>query len=190
MNKLKLTSFLIILSLAFVQCTKEDPFLIQKNSVGKISNSDLVADIEAIFASDSIVKHLSEGALGDGDNKFNKDNDEYLIYSNEGKHLLTLVPKTPQDSTSTIKYVEIMNTQFKTEKELSLRAPFKDINSNYMINKVESSFSTATLYIDELNATISLDKKDLGIDSFSLEEIKLEQIPDLTKVKGITIWFD
>ncbi len=190
MNKLKLTSFLIIISLVFVQCTKEDPFLIQKNSVGKISNTDLVSDIETIFAGDSIVKHLSEGALGGKDTRFRQDNDAYLIYSKEGKHLLTLVPKISQDSTSTIKYVEIMGYQFKTGKGLSLKMPFKEINFNYLINKVETSLSSATLYIDELNATIALDKIDLGLDPFYLDEVKVEQIPDLAKIKTLTIWFD
>ena len=190
MNKLKLTSLLIILSLAFVQCTKENPFLIEKNRVGKISNTDKVSDIELIFANDSIVKHLSEGNLGDVNTRFIQDNDEYLIYSKEGKHLLTLVSNTPSDSIATIKYIEIKNREYKTEKGLSLKSTFKEINTNYIINKVEVTLSSATLYIDELNATIAIDKSDLGIDSFSLDEIKVEQIPDLTKVKSITIWFD
>ena len=59
-----------------------------------------------------------------------------------------------------------------------------------MINKVETSLLSATLYIDELNATISLDKADLGVNQFSTEEIKVEQIPDMAKIKYFTIWFD
>jgi len=59
-----------------------------------------------------------------------------------------------------------------------------------MINKVETTLSSATLYIDELNATITIDKKELGINPFSVDKVKLEQIPEMAKIKSMTIWFD
>lgn len=189
MNKLKTIAGLLLIGLLFAQCAK-DSFLIEKNRVGLLSNTDVVSDIESIFINDSIVKNLSEGEFGEGNANLTIDNDEYLIYSKEGKHLMTVVPKTEHDSTSTIKYIQIMNPQFKTEKGLTLNSPFKDINVNYRINKVEASLYSATLYIDELNATIALDKSDLGINQFSREEIKIEQIPDMAKIKYFTIWFD
>ena len=83
-----------------------------------------------------------------------------------------------------------MDPRFTTEKGINLNSPFKDINLNYRINKVETSLLSATLYIDELNATIALDKADLGVSQFSREEIKIEQIPDMAKIKYFTIWFD
>lgn len=181
---------LLLVSLLVVQCSKTNDFLIEKNRVGKVCSLDKVSDIDVLFASDSIVKRLSEGDLGDENTKFAQDNDAFLIYSKEGKHLLTLVPKNPQDSSSTFKYVEVIDPQFKTEKELSIRTPFKEINGGYMINKVETTLSSATLYIDELNATLSIDKKELGMDSFTTQKVQLEQIPDLAKVKSMTIWFD
>ena len=189
MNNLKTILSLLLVGLLFTQCSK-NAFLIEKNSVGLISNDDIVGDIEFIFKNDSIVKNLSEGEFGGGDTRFIQDNDEYLIYSKEGKHLMTIVPKKQHDSTSTVKYIEIMNGVFKTNKGLSLNSPFKDINVNYRINKIEATLTFATLYIDELNATISLDKRDLGLNQFSMAEIKIEQIPDLAKIKYFTIWFD
>ena len=190
MRNFKIYLAVILVSLFLVQCTKENSFLIEKNRVGLISSTDKVSDIEMIFANDSVVSHLSEGALGDGESKFNGDNDEYLIYSKEGKHLLTLVPKTSQDSSSTIKYVDVFDNQFKTEKKLALTSQFKDVNLHYMINKVETTLSSATLYIDELNATITIDKKELGMNPFSTEKVQLEQIPEMAKLKSMTIWFE
>lgn len=190
MNTLKTVIALLLVAVVFSQCTNENDFLIERNRVGLICSTDKVSDIEFIFANDSIVSHGSEGDLGDGKSKFNGDNDEYLIYSKEGKHLLTLVPKTSQDSSSTFKYVDVFDNQFKTEKELSLKSEFKEVNMNYMINKVETTLSSATLYIDELNATISIDKEELGIDAFSIEKVKLEQIPEMAKIKSMTIWFE
>lgn len=190
MNKLKTIITLLLIVFVFSQCTNENEFLIKKNNVGLISSTDKVSDIEIIFANDSVVSHLSEGALGDGESRFKGNNDEYLIYSKEGKHLLTLVPKISQDSLSTIKYVDVFDARFMTDKKLSLKSEFKDVNMNYMINKVESTLSSATLYIDELNATIAIDKSELGLDSFSVKKVQKDQIPEMAKLKSMTIWFD
>ena len=190
MYKIKNVFALLIVVLISIQCSRKDPLLIEKNSVGLISNLDMIGDIEAIFKNDSIVKYLSEGEMGGRDTKYIQENDQYLVFSKSGDHLMTIVPKVQHDSSSTVKYVEIMNPQFKTKKGISLDSPFKDINLNYLINKIEPSLSSATLYIDELNATISLDKKELGLNQFSTKEISVEQIPDLAKIKYLTIWFD
>lgn len=180
---------MLIVILVFTQCSKNE-FLIEKNRVGLLSNSDEVGTIESVFVNDSVVKLLSEGAMGGSDTRYIQEDDEYKIFSKEGKHLMTVVPKEQLDSSSTIKYVEIFDVQFKTEKGLTLNSPFKDINLNYRIDKIETSLSSATLYIDELNATIAIDKSELGINQFSREEVKIEQIPDMARIKYFTIWFD
>ena len=71
-----------------------------------------------------------------------------------------------------------------------MKSTFKDINEHYLINKVEATLTSATLFIDELDATISIDKKDLGLNIFSREEISIEQIPDNAKIKYLIIWFN
>ena len=48
----------------------------------------------------------------------------------------------------------------------------------------------ATLFIDELNATISIDKQELGLQAFSKQQVSKEQIPDLAKMKSFIIWFN
>jgi hypothetical protein len=190
MKKISATVLILTVILVFTQCSRENKFLIQKNRVGLVSNTDIIGEIESIFKNDSIAKFLSEGALGGVDTNYLQEDDEYKIFSKAGKHLMTVVPKEQLDSSSTIKYIEIMDPEFKTEKGLTLNSPFKDINLNYRIDKVETSLLSATLYIDELNATISLDKADIGVNQFSTEEIKVEQIPDMAKIKYFTIWFD
>ncbi len=67
---------------------------------------------------------------------------------------------------------------------------FQEINANNNITKVETSFSSATLFIDDLNATISIDKSDLGLKEFSMQKVSIDQIPDLAKIKSFTIWFN
>ncbi|GAB1309470.1 hypothetical protein KH5_21530 [Urechidicola sp. KH5] len=181
---------LLVVSVLLYNCSSGDDFLVAKNKVGKITNKNTVLDIASIFANDSIVTHMSEGNLGNEESELIQDNDEFLIYSKEGKHLLTIVPRNPQDSTSAIKYIEVFDPLFKTDEEISLMSPFKDVNLHYMIDKVETSLSSATLYIDELNATLAIDKRELGMGSMGMEPISVEQIPDLAKIKSMTIWFE
>ncbi len=175
-----------IISIAFMQCSN-DKFNVAKDKVGELTPKTTVEELETIFKNDSIVKILSEGAKG---NNYFQDDDKYEIYEKGGKHLLTLVPQDQLDSTSTIKSVQIFDERYKTASGLNINATFAEINSNNTISKVESSFSSATLFIDDLNATITIDKQDLGLKEFDLQKVSLEQIPDLAKIKTFTIWFN
>ena len=180
--------FLFSLSLMlFVSCDDSKKFQIKKGQVGHLTPKTTIQELDKIFANDSIISNLSEGALGD--NLF-QDDDEYMIYEKGGKHLLTITPKDQLDSTSTIKSIQIFDKRFKTDTGLSLSSTFLDINANNNINKVESTFSSATLFIDDLNATISIDKQELGLKAFSSQQVRKEQIPDLAKMKSFTIWFN
>ncbi|MGA9270247.1 MAG: hypothetical protein WBV45_06460, partial [Lutimonas sp.] len=67
---------------------------------------------------------------------------------------------------------------------------FENVRGQYSIDDIEPSFSSAILFIDELNATISLDKKDLNIDEFDMREIREDQIPDRASILYITLWFE
>lgn len=191
MKKISYLFGILVLLLLTIQCTRENRFFIDKNRVGVVTNEHKISDLKSLFSSDSLVVRLSEGDLGNEDSKYLQDEDEYLVYSKEnGKLLLTIVPKIQLDSTSLIKYVEINNSMYNTEKNLNLNSPFKEINSKYKIDKVETSLFSATLYLDELNATISMRKKDIGVSEFSNELIKLEQIPDMASMNHFTIWFN
>ena len=176
-----------VVTLLFIQCGDGNKFDVSKGKVGKLTTVTTVLDINKIFANDSIVKNLSEGSLGDN---YFQDDDEYLIYEKGGKHLLTIVPKEQLDSTSTIKSIQIFDDRYKTKTGITLNSSFEDINLNNTITKIETSLSSATLFIDDLNVTISLDKEDLGLNKFSTQKVNLEQIPGLAKVKSLVVWFN
>ena len=177
---------LVAFAVLFTQCGK-DKFVVAKGKVGEITTKTTVQDLEKIFKQDSIVKVLSEGTKGDN---FFQDDDEYLVYEKGGRHLLTIVPKEQLDSSSTIKSVQIFDDRFKTESNLSLLSTFEDINANNKISKVETSLSSATLFIDDLNATIAIDKEELGLKGFGFQKVSLEQIPDLARMKSFIVWFE
>ena len=188
MIKKNLSSIVIALfSLLIVSCSDNDKFKIEKGKVGHLTQKTTVLEFEDIFKNDSIVKNLSEGSTG---SNYLQDDDEYLIYEKGGKHLLTIIPKEQLDSTSTIKSVQIHDARFKTEKGITLDSNFLAIKANSNVDKVESSFSSATLFIDELNTTIAIDKEELGLRNFSTQKVVLDQIPDLAKIKSFIVWFN
>ena len=185
-KKKSLSVIVIVFSLLIISCNKNNKFKIEKERVGLISTLTSVKDLETIFKNDSLVMNLSEGALG---NNYFQDDDEYLVFEKGGKHLLTIVPKEQLDSTSTIKSIEIHDNRFKTELGLSLKSNFSEINVSNRI-RPESTLQSVTLFLDELNATITIDKEELGIKDIITQKISLEQIPDLAKIKSFIVWFN
>jgi hypothetical protein len=176
------TVFLVLI----IGCDKSDNFKIEKGKVGKITTLTKMNELETIFKNDSIVKNLSEGALGD---TYFQDDDEYLIFEKGGTLLLTVVPKEQLDDSSTIKSIEIHDNRFKTKNGISLESNFSEINASNSL-RPESTLQSVTLFLDDLNATITIDKDELGIKDFITQKISLEQIPDLAKIKSFIIWFD
>lgn len=177
---------LFVIALIIIGCNNNDKFMIEKGKVGLITKKTTVKDLEKIFEKDSIVKNLSEGALGDN---YFQDDDEYLVFEKGGKHLLTIVPKEQLDSTSTIKSIEIQDARFQTEAGINLNSNFSEINANNRL-RPESTLQSVTLFVDELNATMAIDKSELGLSKFSSQKVSLEQIPDLAKIKSFVVWFN
>lgn len=187
MYMLKRFGYLLLLALAFVQCTNNNQYLIEKGKVGLISKDTKVNELVSIFKNDSLVSVMHT----EKDSKlFSSESDEYIIYSKDGKKLLEIEPKNLQDSLSKIKSIQIFDSKFITDKGISLKSNFSEINKNYVVNNVETTLTSATLFIDELNATIAIDKKELGLNQFSREEVTLDQIPEIAKVKFFTVWFN
>ena len=179
----KLYPFLFLLFL-FIQCKKEDKLTIAKGQLGKLTTQTQVHELKELFANDSLVSNLGEGDFAQA------EYDEYMVYEKGGNHLLTLIPKAQHDTTATIESIQIFDKRYKTVKGLNLNSTFKDIIDNYTVNKVESTFSSAVLFVDELNVTIAIDKKDIGIREFGIQKVRLDQIPDLARIKYFTLWFD
>ncbi|TEW77160.1 hypothetical protein E2488_00025 [Gramella jeungdoensis] len=180
--------FIVLISLVFIQCGKENQFLIEKGNVGLLNKQTSILELKTIFKMDSIASNFPNE--DEKDKIFSLDKKEYVIFSKNGKKLLEIVPTDQKDSLSKIRSIQIFDSNYITDKGISLKSTFKEINENYMVNKVETTLTSATLFIDELNATISIDKKELGLNSFSREEVSIDQIPDIAKIKYFTIWFN
>ena len=182
--------FVIILFLALgISCSDSNQFQLAKNQVGPLNSKTKIHEIRDLFAKDSVVKILSEGMLGYR-GAYSQEDDVYLVYAKGGKHLLTITPREPLDSLSTIRNVAIHDEIYTTKNGIGLSSVFSEINLMTRIPKVEATFTKAILYIDDLNATMTLNKKDLGIKTIRLKPIQLDQIPDAAKPQSFVIWFD
>jgi hypothetical protein len=181
---------LLIISFVFINCSQTDKYTINKEKVGLITKKTEIKDLAKIFKSDSLVSVLFDSVANENNPLYLQANDTYTIYTKNGDKLLEITPEKLNNPSSTIKSVQIFNANYKTTKGITLKSSFAEIYKNYTINKVETTLTSATLFIDELNATIAIDKKDLGINSFSSNEITVEQIPDDAKIKYFTIWFN
>jgi len=104
--------------------------------------------------------------------------------------MLTIIPKEQLDSVSTIKSVETHDARFNSETSLNINSSFSEINVNNKINRVETTLTSATLFLDDLNTTIAIDKEELGLRDFTTQKVTLEQIPDLAKMKSFIVWFN
>ncbi|MFK5958489.1 MAG: hypothetical protein QM495_06395 [Lutibacter sp.] len=189
MSILKKIISIVLVSFLFVQCAKENQYLIEKGKVGFLTKETTILDLNSIFKTDSIVSNTSLNTVAE-EKLFSISNDEYEIFTFDGKKLLEIAPTNQNDSLSKIKSIQIFDSNYITDKGISLQSTFKEINENYLVNNVETTLTSATLFIDELNATIAIDKRELGLNIFSREEITLDQIPDIAKIKYFTIWFN
>ncbi len=111
---MKKVLFLGIIIACLASCAKkEDPFLIQKDQIGKLHKEITVQQLDSIYANDSLVKRIGEGDY------VQAGDDKYLIYEKGGKQLLTLTPRQQHDKNEKIKTIQIHDDRFKTAKGIS-----------------------------------------------------------------------
>ena len=170
----------------FFSCEEEkDPYIIDENSIGKLTRQVQVNQLDSIYVNDSIVKQLGEPELF-------RNSNEIRIYEKGGTPLLLLEPVQAFDSTSTIGYVQVLDPRFKTAKGLSTASTFKDIVENYNISRIENTLSAAVVFIDALDIYISIDKKELpaNLRYDTGARIKASQIPNDAPLKYFMIGWD
>lgn len=181
--------FLLIigLSLGITSCQKDEnnPFLITANQVGPVKRDIKINQLDSVFSEDSIVRQKS------GTREF-LATDEIKIFEKGGKPLMILEPLQEFDSTSGIGYIRVLDPRYKTKSGLSTASTFKDIVAEYTISRIENTLNAAVVFLDEINAYITIDKKELPADlRYDTEtKIRASQIPDDAKIKYFMIYWD
>ncbi|WP_046758337.1 hypothetical protein [Kordia jejudonensis] len=175
--------FLGIIMISLASCAKkEDPFLIQKDQIGKLHKEITVQQLDSIYANDSLVKRIGEGDY------VQAGDDKYLIYEKGGKQLLTITPRQQHDTNEKIKTIQIHDDRFKTAKGISTKSTFKDIRENYTIKNIYNTMNTIVVIVDS-NEYFTIDKKELPEDLRYNPSLNIEavQIPDAAKIKYFMI---
>ena len=166
-----------------VSCGKpQDPFAVQKQNIGLLTDSTQVKDLDMIFANDSIVKFI-------GGDEFTGDVNTIDVYEKGGSKLLELTPSQALDSTAIIENIRIMDSRYKTDKNVTLISAFKDISDNYTISSIDNLINSVVVSVNEINAAFTIDKKELPANArFDMElNIEATQIPDAAKIKYFMI---
>ena len=171
--------YIALVSLLLTSCGKsQDPFLIQKQNIGNLTDSTQVKDLKMVFEKDSIANYS-------GTDEFTVNIKDINIFDKDGKPLLSISPERRADSTATITSVRILDPRYKTEKGISTTSTFKDIEKAYTISKIDNLISFITVDVKEINASFTIDKKELPSNLRFDRSISIEasQIPDNAKVK-------
>lgn len=169
----------LLCSILLFNCKEpQDPFLVQKQNVGLLTDSTQVKDLKTIFAVDSIVKFI-------GGDEFTGNINTIDIYEKGGQMLLELTPSQALDSTAIIENVRIIDPRYRTEYEVSILSTFRDISDNYTISSIDNLINSVVISVDEINALFTIDKKELPANARFDMNLKIEatQIPDSAKIK-------
>lgn len=183
---MKNTLFVVLIcAILITSCAKNsapDPFLIQKNNIGLLTDSTMVKELDAIFTNDSVVRYIA------GD-EFTGSVNTIEVFEKTGKKLLNLSPKEALDSTSVISSVRIMDERYKTEKNISTLSTFKDIKEAYKISKIDNLINAVVVSVNEINASFTIDKKELPASMRFKMDMTIDplQIPEKAKIKYFMI---
>lgn len=174
---------LLPLIMLILACGDEkDPYLISKDRIGILTKDIKVNQLDSLYEQDSLVWDVNKG-------EFFRSSNEIHVYDKSGEYLLLLEPVQAFDSTSTIGYIQVMDPRFQTEEGLNLESTFGDILENYEISRIENTLSSAVVFIDDINAYISIDKSELPSELRYNNEIKIQpsQIPNDAEFKYFMI---
>lgn len=168
---------LLFLSLLLAACQKEqkkDPFLISKTHVGLLTKEVQVRQLDSIFKEDSVVVKKQTGMFDPGN--------EIVVFDQKGTQLLVLEPVQDFDSTSTIGNIQVIDPRFKTQAGFGPNSTFKDIIANYSISRIEITLDAVVVFIDEINAYVTIKKTELPMPLQHAENIEPAQIPETAKI--------
>ncbi|WP_127138728.1 hypothetical protein [Flagellimonas oceanensis] len=182
---MKKTNSLIALVLGMVlihSCQKDTKFLITETSVGPLTKSTLVKEVQSTFAQDSVVGDTAQINLGISPKKID-------VFEKGGNHLLMLTANS--DSIPTIQNIRIMDPRYVTEKGVGLKSTFKDIQAKYDIKKIVTTLNSIVIFPKGSDVYFTIDKEELPENlRFSTSDIEAVQIPDDAKIKYLMLGWE
>ncbi len=181
MKKYVLIALIIALTSLGACETNPSEFTIDESSVGKLSKTTKISELETLYANDSIVTNdsigLKNGSLASS----------LLIYDKKGTRLLRLQPKG--DSSQTIGSIRIYDSRYKTDNNIRIGSSFKELKSIGTIDKILPALNSVSITIKGSSIFYSVDRNQLP-DILKYDRaaiIETLQIPDNAIISNIMI---
>ncbi|NNJ89804.1 MAG: hypothetical protein HKP53_10405 [Eudoraea sp.] len=172
---------LCFLLFLFCTCKKEvdNSFSISKDRIGLLTKTTSIAQLDSIFANDSIVR---SGALM----KEQTASEKIEIFEKGGAHLLSISPTN--DSVPMIENIRIYDPRYSTVEGVTVISTFKDIKDKLLVKKVITSMNNVVILLKDSDLYFTISKDELPAElRFNNSDIDMVQIPDKAKIKYMMI---
>ncbi len=173
------------LLLTIVACKdKGNAFLISNDQVGVLKKDTRIAQLDSIFAKDSVVSSSLEGELRYA------SAERITILGKDGKELLEITPTQDEEGEKKVESVLVLCDQYATAEGISLKSTFKDIKAKYPNLKIDPSLMSIIITPKGKNFYFTMDRSSVRDAGFDLaEEINVEDIDETAKPVRITVNF-
>lgn len=163
---------------------KEQKFQIKNDQIGPLHKGALIKQVDSIFIEDSIASNAKKGAEG--------YQNEVEVFDKEGNKLMVLSPDKNNNPEAPITHIQITDARYKTDKGIGIKSTYKDIKKHYTVSKVETTFSSVIIFLQDSPIYISIDKDELPEDIRYDLNLKVEptQIPDDAAIKLFMVSWD
>lgn len=185
MFKKAILSLSLLAMLTSCNNEEENPFLITANRVGPLTKDVKISQLDSIFKNDSLVKQTSGPELL-------QSTDDIKVFDKKGNPLLEIEPLQEFDSTSTVGYIRILDPRYETKDGLNVKSTFKDLMEHYNISRIENTINAAVVFLDEINAYVTIDKSQLppSLRYDTDSKIMASQIPNEAKFKYFMVYWN
>lgn len=163
--------FIGVLMAIISSCSSNKEFEITEDSIGLISKTTLLSEIETLYAQDSVVVDGASNSI-----------DKIEVY--RGQNLLfSLSPKT--ENPEQIGTVKVEDPRFKIKGSgISLSSTFQEIQSEMEIDKIIPTAMSASIFVKNSPFLFAIDKSNLPESiKYGFDPIEKTQVTENTPIK-------
>ena len=163
--------FFGVLMVIISSCSSNKEFEITEDSIGLISKTTLLSEIETLYAQDSVVVDGASNSI----DKIEVYRDQNLLFS--------LSPKT--ENPEQIGTVKVEDARFKIKGSgISLSSTFQEIQSEMEIDKIIPTAMSASIFVKNSPFLFAIDKSNLPESiKYGYDPIEKTQVTESTPIK-------
>lgn len=163
--------FIGVLMAIISSCSSNKEFEITEDSIGLISKTTLLSEIETLYAQDSVVVDGASNSI-----------DKIEVYRSQNL-LFSLSPKT--ENPEQIGTVKVEDPRFKIKGSgISLSSTFQEIQSEMEIDKIIPTAMSASIFVKNSPFLFAIDKSNLPESiKYGFDPIEKTQVTESTPIK-------